>query len=263
MAPLGAGCDLGPGVPCLPSWNRGSAMSGSICGSGTSEGTQEVDAHPKPSVAWLLCQAGRWTPLCASFLKQHLPQGPLEAVRAHSVLTPQEPLPRVPSLTGEDGHAEGKSLARGHRSTEWGQVSAHASWPRTPRTPPSPRHTGGTPGSRGGGGRQHAGGLLELEAPANQPAPRPSHTLQKPLPEASGSPWFPEPGNSGTFSGFSPSETTRSRAVTLGSFLVCHPGNLETSQNLRCPLIIHVLLRKSSLGGHVGSTIRSFETHRD
>lgn len=82
------------------SWNRGSAVSGSICGSGTSEGTREVDAHPKPSVEWLLCQAGRWTPLCASFRKQHLPRGPLEAVRARSVLTPPGASVAGPLLDG-------------------------------------------------------------------------------------------------------------------------------------------------------------------
>lgn len=139
VAPLGAGRDLGPGVPCLPSWNWGSAVSGSICGSGTPEGTQEVDARPEPGVARLLCQAGRWTPLCACR------RGRWRRCGARSLLTPAgASAARVPSLTGENGHAEGKSLARGHRSTEWRQVSARGA------------------GAQGRGPRTRAGGLLTV-----------------------------------------------------------------------------------------------------
>lgn len=196
-----------------------------------------------PPSASSTCRGGRWR-RC----------GPARSSR------PQEPLPRVPSLTGEAGHAEGKSLARGHRSTEWGQVSAHASWPWTPRSPPSPCHTGATPGSRGGGGRQHAGRLLELEEPQTSP-PRGPHTRCRSC--------FHKLR---VRHGFTSQETpTRSPASALRRPSVsCGPRQLPRvtlgtwkCQNLRCPLIIHVLLRKSSLGGKVGSTIQSFETHKD
>lgn len=83
----------------------------------------------------------------------------------------------TPSDRGGRGHAEVESLAQGHISTEWSQVSAHAVWPRNP----SPHHDVAPeehlgpagPGAQGWGLAAHMGALLTVHLTSRAGGTRP------------------------------------------------------------------------------------------